>query len=65
MLNPFVTTLYDTAYPITKIGYPGKHFKSIDFHSFFKKQKKKNKNSIIFEIQFFPKNFPRRQHLSK
>lgn len=24
MANPFVTTLYDMAYPISQIGFPGK-----------------------------------------
>lgn len=31
MLNPFVTTLYDTAYSISKIGYPGKFIELLIF----------------------------------
>lgn len=33
-MNPFVTTLYDTAYPISKIGFPGKQMLELHIESY-------------------------------
>lgn len=46
MTNPFVTTLYDTAYPISKIGFPGKCILCVWYSS--KKKRKIVKKKVFW-----------------
>lgn len=43
MTNPFVTTLYDMAYPISQIGFPGKCITYIEHYNESNQQREREK----------------------
>lgn len=59
MTNPFVTTLFDTSYPISQIGFPGKFIlwtqNKHNSVNEWKQKKKEEKNTLERESFSFPR----------